>query len=347
MSEIMIIGDINLKNLTDPAVPFARIGETLHAADAVLANLECCLFEPGNGHHGEDKAFHVKPEIGREALKASGVTAVGIANNVNFGTPAILSSVLNLDEIGVLHSGAGANIEAARAPVVVETDDSRIGFFQKSTLYWPTGHAASAKDPGIAVLAAHTAYQVPLYGNMLGDGTKPLNRPGVPPQIVTWADPRHLDDMRREIEELRKKSDFVVASIHWGLNKEVLEYMEQIGRAAVDAGADVVFGHGPHYALPVEVYKGKPIFYGLGCFAFNTGHNGKHGDWVGMVVKFSLKKGETENMRLQFVRNNAQGETVTCSAQEAEATIAGVTRSSAAYGTSFTPSGDELLIGGL
>jgi poly-gamma-glutamate synthesis protein (capsule biosynthesis protein) len=58
----------------------------------------------------------------------------------------------------------------------------------------------------------------------------------------------------------------LVASCHWGLGKDVLQYMTEIAHAAVDAGADIVVGHGPHYSLPIEVYKGKPIFYGSATF---------------------------------------------------------------------------------
>ena len=66
--------------------------------------------------------------------------------------------------------------------------------------------------------------------------------------------------------------------------------MTEIAHAAIDAGADIVIGHGPHYSLPVEIYKGKPIFYGLGSFSFHTGHGGrKHGDWVGMLARVTLE----------------------------------------------------------
>ena len=63
---------------------------------------------------------------------------------------------------------------------------------------------------------------------------------------------------------MRKEVDIVVASCHWGLWQEVLQYMTDIAHAAIDAGADVVMGHGPHFSLPTELYKGKPIFYGVG-----------------------------------------------------------------------------------
>ena len=55
--------------------------------------------------------------------------------------------------------------------------------------------------------------------------------------------------------------------------------MQEIAHAAIDAGADVVMGHGPHHPLPIEFYRGRPVFYGLGSFSFHTGHLGMaHGN---------------------------------------------------------------------
>ena len=101
--------------------------------------------------------------------------------------------------------------------------------------------------------------------------------------------------LRTDIAALRREADIVVASCHWGLGEEVLDYMTEIAHAAIDAGADIVIGHGPHYSLPVEIYRGKPIFYGLGSFSFHTGHGGRrHGvDEVGfqggLVLEFSAE----------------------------------------------------------
>ena len=66
------------------------------------------------------------------------------------------------------------------------------------------------------------------------------------------------------------KADFVVASCHWGLWEDVLEYMREIAHAAIDAGADIVAGHGSHTALGVEIYKGRTIFYSLGGLIFQN-----------------------------------------------------------------------------
>ena len=41
-------------------------------------------------------------------------------------------------------------------------------------------------------------------------------------------------------------------------------------RAMIDAGADVVTASGPHVLRGIEIYKGQPIFYGLGDFIFQN-----------------------------------------------------------------------------
>lgn len=110
--------------------------------------------------------------------------------------------------------------------------------------------------------------------------------------IVTWADRDWLRDFTDDIAALRRQVDVVVASCRWGLHKEMLDYMQEIGCAAVDAGADIVIGHGPHYSLPIEVYRGKPIFYGLGSLSFHTGHGGRaHGNWIGIMVQAEFRGG--------------------------------------------------------
>lgn len=50
-------------------------------------------------------------------------------------------------------------------------------------------------------------------------------------------------------------------------------YTQNVSRAAVDAGAAVVLVHGPHHLRGVEVYAGKPIFYGLGSLTYSLGLN--------------------------------------------------------------------------
>ena len=101
-----------------------------------------------------------------------------------------------------------------------------------------------------------------------------------------------------DVAALRGRANIVVASFHWGLGREVLDYMRQIAHAAIDAGADIVMGHGPHHSLPVEVYKGRPIFYGLGSFSFHTGHGGRqHGVGEQLCLARAFVQG-TEAVRI-------------------------------------------------
>jgi len=337
---LILVGDVNLMNVGDPAVPFARVKEEFAAADAVIGNLECLLYEPSDGHSVEQEGFFADPAIGGEALRLAGFAAVGIANNVNYGAAAILGSIARLDRLGIAHSGAGPGLAAARAPAIVERGGSRIGFLQRSSVYWPTNHEAGDHSAGIAALRAHTAYQVPAHKTR--PEIPPMNRPGIPPIVVTWPDRAYLAAFRDDIAALRGQADIVVASCHWGLGEEVLDYMSEIAHAAIDAGADIVIGHGPHYSLPVEAYKGKPIFYGLGSFSFHTGHGGRrHGDWIGMMARVESEGGRVTEASFRFVRHNAANETVLCPlAAEAE-TLARLTDRS---GTRLQTAGDAVEI---
>jgi poly-gamma-glutamate synthesis protein (capsule biosynthesis protein) len=168
-----------------------------------------------------------------------------------------------------------------------------------------------------------------------------MNRPGVPPIVVTWADRAYLKTFTDQIAALRRETDLVVASCHWGVGEEVLDYMTEIAHAAIDSGADIVVGHGPHYSLPVEVYRSKPIFYGLGSFSFHTGHGGRrHGDWIGMMARIETEKGGVEAARFRFVRHNAANETVPCALAAEGATFDRLAERGAALNARLTPEGD-------
>src|SRR5262245_57000471 len=311
MAKLILTGDVNLMKVADPTVPFARVAEELHKADVVFSNLECCLYARPADHSHSNEGFFADPAVGGAALKRAGIHAVGIANNVHYGEAAITASIAHLDEIGILHAGAGANLGAARAPAIIKRNGVRFGFLQRSSVYWPTNHEARKESAGIAVIRGHTAYHVPV-GRLRPD-LPPFNRPGVPPEIITWADAEYLRAFKEDIAALRPQVDVLVASCHWGLGKDVLQYMTEIAHAAIDAGADVVVGHGPHYSLPVEVYRGKPIFYGVSNLSFHTGHRDRaHGDWIGMLVRLAVGSGGVEGATFQFVRHNERNESLLC-----------------------------------
>jgi poly-gamma-glutamate capsule biosynthesis protein CapA/YwtB (metallophosphatase superfamily) len=341
--KLILTGDINLMNVDDPTEPFRKIRNELLAADVVFGNLECCLHRPPSHSSPANEGFFADPMVGGEALKFAGIHAVGIANNVNYGAANIAASIARLDEIGVAHTGAGANIAAARGPAVVKRDRLRVGFLQRSSVYWPTDHEARDDAPGIAVLRGHTAYHVPTGRTRAG--TPPANRPGVPPAIITWADAADLATFRADVAALRPQVDVLVASCHWGLGPETLQYMTEIARAAIDAGADIVIGHGPHYSLPVELYKGRPIYYGLGCLCFKTGHGGRHhADWVGMLAEITLESGKDVAHAFRFVRHSVSYETLFCLPADEPELLADLTARSKTLGATLTVEGERVCV---
>jgi poly-gamma-glutamate synthesis protein (capsule biosynthesis protein) len=83
----------------------------------------------------------------------------------------------------------------------------------------------------------------------------------------------HHSDFQRNVEsvlEARRMADWVIFSIHnhEGGATEYLpsDHVRTLAHGVIDAGADVVVGHGPHMDRGIEIYNGKPIFYSLGNF---------------------------------------------------------------------------------
>lgn len=77
-------------------------------------------------------------------------------------------------------------------------------------------------------------------------------------------------DMTAEIAALRKQADVVVFAPHWGVEGTYHPTEQQIklAYAAIDAGADIVYGSHPHVLQPIEEYNGGIIYYSLGNFSF-------------------------------------------------------------------------------
>lgn len=87
------------------------------------------------------------------------------------------------------------------------------------------------------------------------------------------ANKTRLTDMLPIVREARKNADLIIVHSHWGVEYDSSPNprQQEIGRALVDAGADIIVGHHSHTLQPVEIYKGKVIFYSLGNFVFDQG----------------------------------------------------------------------------
>lgn len=263
---ILLMGDTNIQGRHNPSQAFQHLMPTLKAADAKFLNLEGPFSPPSTDPLIPDIPFkehwrHSEPRMVK-ALADAQIDAVGVANNVTYPWQVLQNSLKVLDSAGIGYAGGGNNYAEAHTPFIVEKKNVKIAFLQYTATFWPFNHAAQEDRPGVAALKVHTYYEPP---------KQVLDKPGQPPHIITIPDEKALAQLRKDIEQASKQADVVIASFHWGVsgNPNIVGYEQTLAHAAIDAGADLIMGHGTHLIQPIEVYREKPIFYGLGNSAFD------------------------------------------------------------------------------
>lgn len=309
-AELLLLGDFNVQKRDNPAEALVHVRATLDGADLVYANLEGLLVEsegPARDIPGKSGWQHLGPEA-VIALRAGNVRAVGIANNVAYGAENILKSLSILDKNGIAHTGAGADMHQAHQPAIVEAKGVRFGFLQYTAKWYEDHQIAGGDSPGVARLLSQDGETV---------------------------DPSDMDRLLDDVRRLRPRVDIVVVSSHTRdrqnrsgppsqaaapdpappseedlysllpVDRRLNEkepYQDLFARAAIDAGADLVFGHGCHMLQAVDVYKGKPIMHCLGNFV---------SDWIrvrnykdGMVARVLAGKDGIERVSLVPVTRN-------------------------------------------
>ncbi len=226
--------------------------EVMRAGDISFINFE--MVTANSGYPTIKEIAKSDPSIVKEFVWA-GTDVVSLANNhmMDFGPSGLATTRRNLDEAGIKYSGAGANLAEALQHTVVEKNGLKMALV--SVMVSPTltiGTGAGENAPGVAWVR----------------GTS-VRRPDGTAVIAPWdAD---LKAMEAAIKAARKDADLVAVSmhIHWG-GPEVIDPdgKQVVARAAIDAGADIILGHGPHLINGIEFYKAKPILYSIGNFAF-------------------------------------------------------------------------------
>lgn len=202
------------------------------------------------------------PEMA-DALTEAGLDTVSLANNhmFDYGDDAFADTLALLKEIGLPHTGAGMNLAAARRPSILERGGLKIGILCFSSIL-PRGYAATKSRPGLNAIRAITAYEA----------WRDVNEyPGTAPRIVTWTNTEDMARMKRDISALKKRVDVVMVNHHWGTSMlhGHQDYQTELGRASVDAGADLVLGGHAHVLQGIEMYKGVPIVYSMGNLIFD------------------------------------------------------------------------------
>ncbi len=247
---VIAVGDIMLGGRAKKAVaefgpdyPFDGVLPLLRRAPIVLGNLEGPLAEKARK---QQRNFSYRVDVSlASSLSRAGINVVTLANNhlMDCGRSGVLETLDALSSANVFALGAGTNERAAHAPVIRQAGGIRIGLLG---YYWNRRTAATVDKPGSAM---------------------------DPPEAL-----------EADIRALREHVDRIVVTFHWGVPYEREPSSDDRAKAhsAVDCGADAVVGHHPHIVQPFEIYRGCPIFYSVGNFAFGSGNSRAEGLLVGL-----------------------------------------------------------------
>lgn len=128
---------------------------------------------------------------------------------------------------------------------------------------------------GALTISRAEGYSTPAAEGTLDYGKHIHFRVGEVPHKETLCNTVDLKRLEEAITQARFQSDAVLVAIHAhqleGISKEQpAAFLEEFAHHAIDHGADAVIGHGPHLLRPMEIYKGKPIFYSLGDFVLHN-----------------------------------------------------------------------------
>lgn len=304
-AEIVInaVGDIMLAGSAAPTLkklgydhPFGGTAEELKKADINIGNLETPIGLGGVEFTGKKFRFRSAPQAA-PALKRAGFSVVTLANNhiMDFGEEALQETARNLAENGILYTGAGPSLAAAREPAILERKGARIAFLAYS-ITLPAEFYASASQAGTA--------------------------------------PGHPRYYKNDIALAKRSADYVVVSFHWGSEATTTPHSYQIkaAHAAIDAGADLVLGHHPHVLQGIERYKNGVIFYSLGNFIFGSMSRTAS---TSIIARITLDKGvkKVEVIPIEIRNRKARFQPKLLTAKEGEDVVDHLERISRKMGT--------------
>lgn len=256
------VGDLSLGgrviDTLEVCDPFEFVKKEIARSDISLGNLECVISEKG-----KPARTYTNLRTDSDAVNYLKIfTVLSLANNhiLDYGTEGMKETIKVLRRNGILTLGAGENYQLAIRPLIIESGSLRIGFIsfmQDEFTLFPTLQRA-----------------------------RQMNRQGPARYFET--------DILGWIYKLKEKTDFIVASVHWG--REYVDYpspqQRLLAKKLIHNGVNIVFGHHPHVIQGIQRYRNGIIFYSLGNFIFDTALSSTK---YGLMVWLSLSdKGISE-----------------------------------------------------
>ena len=230
---MIFCGDISLpfKN----AVRFENFPESL-TQKPWIGNLEGSLVNPDKREKGnllDRQIVFNDSEAIQELTDLLNIRLFNIANNHILDAANIEETLQNLAKTGIPHVGAGRNLHAAQSEITIPGD----------------------KEDFIITSFGWNAINC-IYAKTDKEGVNPYTKSNV------------FNSVQSLINRYPTKK--IICLFHW--NYELEEYPQPFDRetahALIDSGVYAIIGCHAHRIQPIEIYKGRPIVYGLGNFAF-------------------------------------------------------------------------------
>jgi poly-gamma-glutamate synthesis protein (capsule biosynthesis protein) len=256
---------------------------------------------PGPG----DVTLLAPPEVAKD-LAQMGFNLVSRANNhsLDWGIEGMRETSHWLEAAEISYAGLGENLGRAQAPGYFESAEGRIGLVSIASSF-PAGTEALASKgaapgrPGINALhlkrsVVVTAEQMTEVVRLRNALYPEDNEASIPEELFflrntfvlgeTFGfqysmDANDLSGILHAVRQGKQHSDFLIATMHSHEPAESLiaepmndfkdspaKFLEQLAHQALDCGADAFVVTGIHHLGPLEIYNGKPIFYGMGNF---------------------------------------------------------------------------------
>lgn len=263
---ITAVGDMIFNQpLTHLQEPERRqLFRVMQEADVAYGNMEFSL----NDRPELQRPFYNfrAPKAFRWELARTGVNLVSMANNhaLDFGPEGLKECLQALDQANITHAGAGATLAEAHAPGHFEIAGRKTTFSLLSYMrYWTAKYRSKdASAPSLATIDPAVILAVGTDGQV---------------QKVEGPLESDIKAMEDDILLARRRTDVLLVSLHnhdvthhraYGIQNATPPNETIMFHRAVEAGADLVIGTGPHVLRGIEIYKGKPIFYSLGDFIY-------------------------------------------------------------------------------
>jgi len=253
--DVMLSREVNARitAANDPGLPYAKVREEIRNADISFANLES-PFSPTSDNPTNRLVFQARPSS-VTGLVDAGFDVLSTANNHAFdqGLDGVEYTLSLLKQNGIKPVGTGLDCHEGR---IMNAKGMKVGYLAYSYAAYNDGGAV--QDP----------------------------------MSCDWND---TAQMRKDIQALRSSVDYLIVSAHMGeeYRREPEGTNVLAARAAIDAGADAVIGHHPHWHQVMEEYKGRYIFYSLGNFVFDQMWSQETREGLAVQMLFKDKKLDT------------------------------------------------------